>query len=196
MRRSSATRRLWTRMARSLDCWSRLGGAPLCGDFGVRPCRQSGPLEPSIDPALTEEECVRWSQGSGIFAEVDQHYVPIRNRGNDYLVDRSLQQRSSFTGITGISEQDAAIADSQGLIADRTRELLGQTDLGVVRFRELMLGEAKRVMAGHRPRGADAPDAYHLRSGDTVYSRDATLFDVLNARFGDQWAVHPRRPGA
>ena len=42
------------------------------------------------------------------------------------------QRQSSYTGIEGISEQDAAIADRQGLIADRTRELLGQTDLGIV----------------------------------------------------------------
>ena len=86
--------------------------------------------------------------------------MPIRNRGNDYLIDRTLQKATSFTGITGISEQDAAIADSQGFIADRTRELLGQTDLGIVRFRQMMLAAARAVADGETPHGARSPAAY------------------------------------
>ena len=87
---------------------------------------------------LSEGERTRYAQGAGIFAEVDDNYVPVRNRDNNYLLDREMQRTSNFTGITGISEQDAAVADSQGLIADRTRELLGATDLGIVRFRQMM----------------------------------------------------------
>jgi hypothetical protein len=118
---------------------------------------------------------------------MDAQFVPIRNRDNDYQIDRKRQRESSYTGIEGISEQDAAIADSQGLIADRTRELLGQTDLGVVRFRRMMLAAAKSIATGGVPLGVDAPHAYHLRSGDTIGRRDAKLTDVLNARFGEQW---------
>ncbi len=70
-----------------------------------------------------------------VHAEVDEQWVPIRHRANDYLIDREAQRTRSFTGIEGLSEQDAAIQDSQGFIADRTREHLGPTDLGIVRFR-------------------------------------------------------------
>ena len=47
---------------------------------------------------------------------------------NDYMLDRAQQKTESFTGIMGVSEQDAAIQDSQGPIQDRTREHLGPTD--------------------------------------------------------------------
>ena len=50
--------------------------------------------------------------------------APIRRRANDYLIDREAQKRESFTHIKGISEQDQAVQDSQGLIHDRTREML------------------------------------------------------------------------
>lgn len=84
---------------------------------------------------LTEAERQRYRNGSGIHAEVDADYVPLRRRENDYLLDRRKQKTENFTGIDGVSEQDAAIQDSQGLIADRTIEHLGPTDLGVIRFR-------------------------------------------------------------
>ena len=109
------------------------------------------------DRPIREPERERLAAGAGIFAEMDQHYVPIRRRENDYLLDRDAQRTRSFTGIDGISEQDQAIADSQGLIADRTRELLGQTDLGVVRFRQAVLHAAAAVAQGETPLGADHP---------------------------------------
>lgn len=141
------------------------------------------------DRPLTDDERTRLANGSGIFAAVDEHFVPIRNRDNDYLVDRDAQKEWSFTGITGISEQDAAIADSQGLIHDRTREILGQTDLGVVRFRRAMLDAATRTANGVAPRGAEAPHAYAVRSGDAVAAASAPLADVLAMRFGDRWGA-------
>ncbi len=147
------------------------------------------------DRPIGEKERARLAAGAGIFAEVDEHYMPVRRRENDYLIDRDAQRRSSFTGIRGISEQDQAIADSQGLIADRTRELLGQTDLGVVRFREAVLQAAEDVAAGRTPLGADAPGAYRVRSGDAVVPGDAAAEDVARGRFGDLWG-QPANGGA
>ena len=145
------------------------------------------------DRPLTDDERERWQRGSGLMAAMDAQYMPIRNRNNDYLIDRTRQSNSSYTGIEGISEQDAAISDSQGLIADRTRELLGQTDLGIVRFRQTMLAAAKSVAAGHSPLGLNAAHAYRLRSGDTVAPRDAKVTDVFDARFGDHWRIGVKR---
>jgi phthalate 4,5-dioxygenase len=142
---------------------------------------------------LTADECARWEKGSGIFPAMDSNYVPIRNRDNDYLIDREQQRRSSYTGIDGISEQDAAIADSQGFIVDRTRELLGQTDLGVVRFRQMVLAATKARAAGRAPHGVHAASAYGLRSGDTIARSGANLVDILDARFGEQWGVGAAR---
>ena len=119
-------------------------------------------------------------------AEVDEHWVPIRNRGNDYLIDRVAQKTTSFTGIVGISEQDAAIQDSQGFIADRTREHLGPTDLGIVRFRRLVLDAAGALQHGVEPKAAAAPHAYRVRSGGTVAPASCPVADVLTARFGNE----------
>ena len=79
--------------------------------------------------------------------------MPLRNKGNDYLIDRKLQKTKSYTGIKGVSEQDAAVQDSQGPIADRTREHLGPTDLGILHFRKLVMDCAREPAAG---RGAAA----------------------------------------
>jgi phenylpropionate dioxygenase-like ring-hydroxylating dioxygenase large terminal subunit len=143
--------------------------------------------------ALTDDERMRWQQGSGIFPAMDANYVPIRNRDNDYRIDRAQQRQWSYTGIAGISEQDAAIADSQGLIADRTRELLGQTDLGIVRFRQMMLAAVKDQAEGRTPRGVNAANAYQLRSGDVVAPGGTKIADALDARFCDQWGVGANR---
>ncbi|HEY5681962.1 MAG TPA: Rieske 2Fe-2S domain-containing protein [Pseudomonadales bacterium] len=139
---------------------------------------------------LSDRERHAFASGFGIFSEVDDEFVPVRNRGNDYLIDRNLQRYGSFTGITGISEQDAAIADSQGLIADRTRELLGQTDLGVVRFRQLMFEAVDAVRQGRPPRGAESPGAYRVRSGDAMSAKPANALEVVQERFGDLGGVN------
>jgi len=80
---------------------------------------------------ITEAERALYKSCNGVIAEVDESYVPLRHKGNDYLIDRRLQKTKSYTGITGVSEQDAVVQDSQGPIADRTREHLGPTDLGI-----------------------------------------------------------------
>ena len=133
---------------------------------------------------LREDETAALANGAGIFAQVDEHYVPVRRRENDYLIDRALQREASFTGIVGISEQDQAIADSQGFIADRTNELLGQTDAGVAHFRRMVLRAAQDVARGHEPLGASSPDAYFVRSGDAVGGPGEALRDVIDKRFG------------
>ncbi len=134
---------------------------------------------------LTEQEVDGYASGSGIFANVDENYVPLRNRENNYLQDRDMQQHANFTGITGISEQDAAIADSQGLIADRTAELLGQTDLAIVRFRQMMFAAADAVQAGNAPHGKEHPGSYQVRSGDAMSPRSGVAMDVVTERFGE-----------
>mgnify|MGYP005736979075 CR=1 FL=1 len=91
------------------------------------------------DRPIGEEERARLRAGHGIVAEVDGQYRGIRNRGNDYLIDRGAQREQTYTGIRGLAEQDAMIQESQGPIADRTKENLTATDAAVVRFRRTVL---------------------------------------------------------
>ncbi len=133
---------------------------------------------------LTREDRASYDKGAVIYPEMDSNWVPRRNRSNDYLIDRDLQKRESFTGITGVSEQDQAIQDSQGFIADRTREMLGPTDVGVVRFRRLMLDQARAVQSGVEPVSVDNPAAYSVRAGAIVTDEHASFEEVMERRFG------------
>jgi phthalate 4,5-dioxygenase len=117
---------------------------------------------------------------------VDERYVPLRHRGNDYLIDRQLQKTKSYTGITGVSEQDAAVRDSQGPIADRTREHLGPTDLGILRFRKLVMDCARELARGKEPDVARRADRYHVRAGACTTHRSKDLAAVMVERFGDK----------
>ena len=108
----------------------------------------------------------------------------MRNRANDYLIDRAEQKSTSFTGNEGFSEQDAAIQESQGLIADRTRERLGPTDLGIVKFRNMVLNAAQRLAEGEEPAQAACHEAYRVRSGAIVIDSELSFDEVLEARFG------------
>jgi phthalate 4,5-dioxygenase len=116
---------------------------------------------------------------------VDEHFVPIRNRENDYLIDRNAQENLTFTGVQGVAEQDAMIQDSQGLIADRTRENLTATDSAVVRFRRTFLGGVKALAEGKAPAAAHNGGAYRLRSGSWVADKSHDFAAIMVQRFGD-----------
>jgi phenylpropionate dioxygenase-like ring-hydroxylating dioxygenase large terminal subunit len=138
------------------------------------------------DRALTPNERERYRAGHTIHAAVDEQWIPIRRRENDYLIDRKKQKTVSFTGIDGVSEQDQAIQDSQGRIADRTREHLTVTDVGVIQFRKCILGAARALERGETPPAAGRPDAFCLRGGGWVAPENVAFDDVMVERFGNR----------
>jgi phthalate 4,5-dioxygenase len=111
--------------------------------------------------------------------------VPLRNKSNDYLIDRKLQKTQSYTGIRGVSEQDAAVQDSQGPIADRTREHLGPTDLGIMHFRKTIMETARALQQGIAPPHLAHQERYAVRSGGCVTHKSKGLPEVMVERFGD-----------
>ncbi len=135
---------------------------------------------------LTGDERAKFAAGFSIHSEVDEAYRPLRRMENDYLIDREDQRRNSYTGIVGVSEQDAAIQNSQGPIVDRSREHLGETDVGIIEFRKLMLGSARALEAGEEPPSAGAADGYAVQCGGAVAHRDVPLEEVMRKRFGHE----------
>ena len=134
---------------------------------------------------FSNAERTKFDGGFNVHAEVDADYMPLRNLRNDYLIDRKVQKHDTFTGIEGVSEQDAAIQDSMGPIQDRTREHLGPTDVGVVEFRKLLMGAARALQATarsprRRKRRAAMPCAPAARSR----RRTRTSTPVMTERFG------------
>ena len=120
-----------------------------------------------------------------MIAEVDADFIPIRNRANEYLIDRVHQKHISFTGVRGVAEQDAMIQDSQGRIADRTQEHLSASDAAVVRFRRTVLTGAKALARGIEPEAPLRHEAYRLRSGSWFASEGVSFEQVMLERFGD-----------
>lgn len=147
------------------------------------------------DRPLTDAEIEGYKTGHSIHAEVDEKFVPLRHRANEYLIDRQEQKTKTYTGIKGVSEQDACIQDSQGFIADRQRELLGPTDIGVVRFRQVMLQGAKMLREGREPDAASKPAAYRVRGGGWVASGGKGLEEVMVERFGHVRGLIESPPG-
>lgn len=66
-------------------------------------------------------------------------WAPVRHRRNDYLVSREAQAGISTTGIHGVNDQDRAMQEGMGRIADRTKEKLVSADLAIVVARRKVL---------------------------------------------------------
>jgi phenylpropionate dioxygenase-like ring-hydroxylating dioxygenase large terminal subunit len=134
---------------------------------------------------ITDKERATLATGHGVIAEVGPDYIPIRNKSNNYLIDRHNQKHMTFTGVRGVAEQDAMIQESQGRISDRTRENLTATDAAIVRFRRVMLAGAKALMAGREPEAAARHASYRLRSGSWMAAEGVPFEEVMKERFGD-----------
>ena len=115
---------------------------------------------------LTEEDTGRSKVGLGIHTEnIPGTDHAVRNRANDYLIDRALQASGkSYTGMTGFGTQDCAIQESMGPIADRAAEHLLACDAAIVKIRRLLLQTLKDHADGKLLPGMN-PASYRVRSG-------------------------------
>ena len=137
------------------------------------------------DQAISDEERKKYIKGGyGQFAELGPGYVPLRNRSNSYLMSREEQKNISFTGIRGIAEQDQMAQESQGYMIDRTKENLSPTDVGIIRFRKLLLQEAKAFAAGKKPDSPNKAKDYCVRGGGAHTKSSLALEQVMEERFG------------
>ena len=110
----------------------------------------------------------------------------LRTRANDYQQDRNAMKLGDFTGITGIPNQDIAMWETMGPIADRTRERLGASDLAVVEFRRIMV-EAARAMRAWRACAIGRTQPHIPHAADPLVRRRRSEIDELaHARRGRQ----------
>jgi phthalate 4,5-dioxygenase len=97
---------------------------------------------------------------------------PLANRTNDFLLDREVQRTKRFFGVPGISAQDAAVQESMGAIADRSKERLGSSDSAVIRVRRLWLQAIQDQQNGAAPLGIERPETYRVRATGFVIDRE------------------------
>ena len=121
--------------------------------------------------------------GQGIHNKyVPGTFIPLQNKRNDYLMDRSAQKKGShYSGIEGIAMQDASLQESMGPVQDRTRENLCPTDRGIVMTRRLLLQAAEANRQGKPIMGLD-PESQRVRSCSIELPRDKHFKD--HARHG------------
>lgn len=104
----------------------------------------------------------------GIWGQLDDNYFPLQNPSNRYEWSQHLQRTENFSGIPGIRNQDAAVVESMGPIADRTKEHLGHSDTAVMQFRRLMIRLARELEDGKEPEAPRHPEWFNIRSVSVV----------------------------
>ena len=116
------------------------------------------------DRPLTKNDIARETSWNGIHLEnIPGTDRPIRNKDNDYLIDRELQASGkSWTGIKGLGTQDNGIQETMGPVVDRTIERLGLSDTAIISLRKLYLRTLKDLDAGKTLPGLD-PSTYQVR---------------------------------
>ena len=144
-----------------------------------------------VDDVHTEIWCVEWTtQGQDLtpqdrwqLTNGPQAHIPTfdpethtlrANASNHYFHDRKAQKAFSFSGITGIREQDAVVVEGMGALVDRTVEHLGTSDTAIITLRRRLLNEARAFEAGVEPWAASHPEAYRLRSWSALLDKEAS----------------------
>jgi len=128
---------------------------------------------------LTDEDLSREKSWRGIHTEnVPGTDHAVRNRANDYLIDRELQASGkSFTGMKGLGTQDCAIQESMGSISDRTLEHLVPSDAAITKIRKLLLQSLKDHAEG-RPLPGMRPESYRVRSARVELPKGAPILEA------------------
>ncbi len=139
---------------------------------------------------LTEKDLARETSFNGIHSEnIAGTDRPVRNRDNDYLIDRAPQAGGeSYTGIKGLGTQDNGIQESMGPIADRTIEHLGISDTAIIQIRRLLLQTLRDLDAGKRPPGLD-PARYQVRSSRYIAPTGVPFSATMQAQICLEAAV-------
>ena len=116
------------------------------------------------DAASTPEtESWRKFLGAQVGIDLDRRFRKTRTRDNDYLQDRQAMKLGNFTGIKGIPNQDIAMWETMGPIADRSLDRLGASDLAIVEFRRQMLEAARTFQQDGTVIGRTEPHIPHVK---------------------------------
>ncbi len=106
-----------------------------------------------------------------MWGPIDNNYWPRWNKDNDYGLDRDMQRNVNYTGIEGIPNQDAAVQESMGPIADRNRETLATSDQAIIAFRKLLLEMANDLQNGREPEATRQAARYNVRSASVLLKK-------------------------
>jgi hypothetical protein len=79
-------------------------------------------------------------------------YKPRRNKSNDYGFDPNEQEHETYTGMgVDINVHDQWACESMGVVQDRTREHLGQSDKAISAYRRILRTAIEQAGNGGKP---------------------------------------------
>ena len=104
---------------------------------------RAAPLDP-------EEHNVQTGAGY-LGPDPDDFYEPRFGPEEYWGQNRELMKQGHFSGFPSIPFEDFAVQESQGVFADRSKEHLGVSDIGVIRMRRTLLDMARDFEQGKLP---------------------------------------------
>ena len=178
--------------------------------FTLVPPRGDHPIHGHFWVPIDDENCWAWSfdyhptrplkdsevqamrDGAGIHCKyVPGTYIPLANHTNDYLMNREKQRSGEwYSGVEGISIQDASLQESMGPIADRTKEHLTGTDKGIVQARRRLIDAALALAERGVPPPGTRPEEQRVRSAAVVLPEDQPFYDAAR----DALRAEPGKP--
>ena len=100
-----------------------------------------------------ELEAWRKFTGTQLGIDLDAAYRQKAGAAENFGQDRKAMRLGSFTGINGFPNQDIAMQEGMGAIADRSGERLGASDIAIVEFRRIMIRAVRDFIGGKPPPG-------------------------------------------
>ncbi len=101
-------------------------------------------------------------------------YIPRVGRHNRYGYNEAEQASQTYTGMGfDINVHDQWAVESQGRIADRTREHLGTTDKVIIAYRKLLMRSIKQAQSGV-PNGAQSDEQQRARPCMVLSDKEAS----------------------
>ena len=107
----------------------------------------------------------------------------VRNKDNDYMLDRQMQRTFNYTGLPGNRAQDQAVTESMGTIVNRTDEHLGAADTAIIVMRRLLMRMARRLQEGIEPEMVWHPERFQTQPMNVT---------TAEGDFRQLWDVHER----
>ncbi|WP_345250659.1 aromatic ring-hydroxylating dioxygenase subunit alpha [Pigmentiphaga soli] len=114
-------------------------------------------------------ECEPYAQAS-----IPTWHAPIKDQNGEWIISH-------------VGNQDIVAWISQGPIADRTHEILGASDVGVVTLRRRLLEDLDKVAKGQDPRGLIRDPARNVKIPLPCIARE----ELMNGLPREQMEKHP-----
>lgn len=116
---------------------------------------------PDPKKGISQDEWRRFCAAE-VGTDLDESYIRNLNLGNWFKQDRDAMKKGHFTGIKGIPAEDMAMWESMGRIANRSHEILGSSDLSIVKFRHQMLKAVNDFATGEPAIGTKRTNTRHI----------------------------------